>query len=217
MDSDEIEPVLGRRVRAFTLELAPGLRVTALEAADADALIEAALERGGDAYAGIVWPSAIAVARAVAREARPGEHVLDLGAGTGLCALAAARVGARATALDHDTFALALVAAAARLQALEIDTLHFDLGATDALPPADLAVLADVLYEPALAETAARRVVEVVGRGGRALVGDPGRLARADFLRVLARHGLVPEFREVRVHVPGEALAATVGVARIAG
>ncbi|MBX6366186.1 MAG: methyltransferase domain-containing protein, partial [Gemmatimonadetes bacterium] len=146
-----------------------------------------------------------------------GERVLDLGAGTGLSARTAARRGARATALDHDPLALELVAAAAALQGLAVEARRFDLAGDEPLPPADTVVLADVLYEPALARAAARRVAEAVARGARALVGDPGRLARAEFVATLRAAGLDVAFDEVTAAVPGERTPATVALAWIGG
>lgn len=210
-----IRPGLQLRLRPVTVEVAPGVEVTVLEAADADEQIEAALAGGGDPYAGILWPTAVAVARALAEAAPAGLRVLDLGAGTGLCALTAARFGALAEALDHDPFALGLVETAALRQGLDVATRRFDLASSAPLPPADLIVLADVLYEPALARVAAARVVEAVRRGDRALVGDPGRAGRAEFLDALAGAGLTARFRAVRARLPGDPLAATVGVAWI--
>lgn len=209
--------VAGRRVRPVTVEVAPGLRVSVLEAADADEQLAATLRDGTDLYAGILWPTAVAAARALAARVAAGERVLDLGAGTGLSALAAARRGAHAVALDHDPFALELVSAAAALQGLALEARRFDLAGDEPLPPADTVVLADVLYEPALARAAAGRVAEALARGARALVGDPGRLARAEFVAALRAEGLDVAFEEMTVELPGDPLPATVGLAWIGG
>jgi predicted nicotinamide N-methyase len=208
--------VEGEQLKAVEVDVAPGVRVLVYERADEDRLLEAAIEDPSiDPYAGVLWPTSLAVARVVAGCAAPGERVLDLGAGTGLAALTAASVGARALALDHDAAALRLIALAAERQGLAVDVHHFDLHAADPLPPADLVVLADLLYDPALARSAARRVAEAVGRGSRVLVGDPGRLGRAEFLRTLAGYALYPTFEEVTVCLPGEERTVGVGVARV--
>lgn len=207
----------GRRVRRTSVRIAPdGPVVTVFEVADADAWLGAAARDPDlDPYAGILWPAAVAVATELAGDVAPGERVLDLGAGTGLCALAAARLGARAIALDHDPFALELVRHAARLQALDVETRRFDLAGAEPLPPADLVLLADLLYEPALARAAARRIAEVVRRGSRVLIGDPGRFSRDVFLSALADNDLHPVFTDVHVHLPGGERGGIVGVARL--
>jgi predicted nicotinamide N-methyase len=209
----------GRRVRPVTLEVATGIRVTVLEAADADDLLAAALEddAGLDPYAGVLWPTALAVARALVDDVSSGDRVVDLGAGTGLAGLTAARLGARVVALDHDPFALRLIDRAAALQGLEVETRRFDLHGAEPLPPADVVVLADILYEPALARSAARRAAEAAAAGARVIVGDPGRLSRAEFLHALALLGHAPEFVETRVRLPGDPVATTVGIARLGG
>lgn len=195
------------------VELGAGLAVWTFEAADADRAVEDAIGRGGDAYAAIVWPAAIAAARELPGRVRAGERVLDLGAGTGLAALAAARLGARPLALDHDPAALRLLGLAAHRQGLGVETCRFDLAGEDPLPEGDVAVLADVLYEAPLARAAARRASEMVRRGGRVLVSDPGRFARDDFSAALAELGLQAEFEERRVVPPGERKSCVVGVA----
>jgi predicted nicotinamide N-methyase len=203
----------GVRLRELTVEVAPGLHITILLPLDPDQRLEAALtETDADPYAAVLWPAAFAVAAELPALVRPGMRVLDLGAGTGLAALTAARLGARASALDHDPFALRLIDRAARLQGLAVETQLFDLYSEAPLPPADLVAMADLLYEPALARAAGRRVLEQVTRGGIAVVGDPGRRGRVDFLAVLAASGIRVSFRTVRVRMPGEDRPTEVGV-----
>ncbi len=72
--------------------VAPRLSITVLRASDADGVLEAAVSAGSDPDAAIVWPAAVAVAGELPRRLGAGERVLDLGAGTGLCALTAARL-----------------------------------------------------------------------------------------------------------------------------
>jgi len=195
------------------VEVAPGLTVTVFQAGDPEHVLDDAVSAGSDPYAAIVWPAALAVARELPGRVRAGERVLDLGAGTGLCALTAARLGARACALDHEPSALRAIACAAALQALAVETSHFDLFGPEPLPPGDLAVLADVLYEPALARAAAARTAEMLLRGGRVVVGDPARIGRAAFVEALAAGGIPVHFEERSVRVPGESSDSRVGVA----
>lgn len=74
-----------------------------------------------------------------------GKTVLDLGPGSGVVALAAARAGARRVlACDLDPFALAATRANAELNGVQVEAGD-DLASM--LPQADLVVTADILYD----------------------------------------------------------------------
>ncbi len=199
----------------LTVEVGPRLAITVLQARDPEHVLEAAVAGGSDPYAPIVWPAAIAVAAMLPGRVRAGERVLDLGAGTGLCALTAARLGADVRALDHDAAVLRAIERAAALQGLAVETARFDLRGAEPLPPGELAILADVLYEPGLARAAAARAVEMLRRGGRVVVGDPARVGRAAFVDALAREGFGVTFEERLVRPPGDAEDSRVEVAWI--
>ena len=63
------------------------------------------------------------------------------------------------------------------------------------LPPADLVVAADIMYEPVTGRAMARRAVEALQGGSRVLVGDsPGRAGRPAFLQELNELGVKGEF-----------------------
>src|SRR5581483_5753574 len=103
------------RVRApyveESLELAPGLRVALLRPVSAEALIdeEAFDEDEFLPYWAELWPSGIALARAVAARDVRGLRVLELGCGLGLPSLAAALGGADVLATDWALDAIALL------------------------------------------------------------------------------------------------------------
>jgi predicted nicotinamide N-methyase len=114
------------------------------------------------------WPGGVALARYLLDHpaAVAGRTVLDLGAGSGLVGIAAARAGAaRVTAVDSDPAALA---AAGRNAARNGVTLR-----TSAAPvPAEVIVAGDVFYSASTAAT----VLPVLRAGGaEVLAGDPGR------------------------------------------
>jgi len=194
----------GIPVRPVTVEVAPGILITILDASVTDTRLEQAVDDDSvDPYASTLWPSSIALAGELPGLVSPGSTVLDLGAGTGLATLTAAHLGAWATAYDHDELALRLIEEAARSQGVEVETALFDLHSREALPPADLVVVADLFYDHDLAHAVARRVIAQVERGGIALVADPGRVASADFHRYLERRGLSGRFHTVEVSPPG--------------
>ena len=54
-----------------------------------------------------------------------------------------------------------------------------------------------MLYERTYGELVARAILSALGARGHALVADPGRLGRAEFLDVCARGGLAGEVNEI--------------------
>lgn len=191
-----------------------GVRVRLLEASDVDALLDDAIDRGAPAPYGVVlWPSAVAVARRLVVEGGlQGKRVVDVGAGTGLCALVAAKLGADVLAVDVDEKPLALLAEAARVDGLSLETATFNLLGDAPLPEGEMVILADLLYEQILAKGCGRRTLEAHRRGSRVLVGDPERAFRGTFAHVLAEEGVPARFDTVYVQLPGDVRSQRVGV-----
>jgi predicted nicotinamide N-methyase len=123
------------------------------------------------------WGGGLAIARYL--EEHPsvvvGRGVFDLGSGSGLCAIAAARAGASAvTAADVDPFAAAAIELNARANDCRVTVVQRDV--LDDSPPAAGVILAgDCWYESPLAERVLPWLREAEARGARVLVGDPGR------------------------------------------
>jgi predicted nicotinamide N-methyase len=151
------------------------------------------LARLGDAapYWAYLWAGGAALARHVLAEPGVvrGLRVLDLGAGSGVVGIAAARAGAaRVIAAEIDSYGAAAIGLNAALNDVRLEVVTQDICA---LPPpeVDLILAGDVFY----AADVARRVTAWLRRcaaGGIAvLVGDPGRayLPRGD-LRALAEY-----------------------------
>lgn len=105
-----------------------------------------------------------------------GKRVVDFASGSGLCAIAACRAGARhVVASDLDPFALAAIrlnaaenGAAERIEATSADLLETSCGA-------DLILAADVFYERDLAQSVTRWLTGLQDEGREVLIGDPGR------------------------------------------
>ena len=142
-------------------------------------------------YWGFAWGGGLAIARYLVEhpERVTGRTVLDLGSGSGLCAIVAAKAGARAvTAVDIDPFAAAAIGLNARLNAVRITVLVRDvLG--DEPPDAEVVLAGDCWYEGGLAERVMPWLQIAGAGGGDVLVGDPGRrYLPADALTELAMY-----------------------------
>ncbi|HKQ11530.1 MAG TPA: methyltransferase [Rhizomicrobium sp.] len=124
-------------------------------------------------YWAFAWAGGQALARYVLDHPQivRGKRVLDIGAGSGLVGLAAARAGAaKVLAADIDEFACAAIRLNAAANGCAIAVTQEDLiGA----PPAwDVILVGDLFYERPLAE----RLLAWLGPlGVPALLGDPGR------------------------------------------
>jgi len=100
---------------------------------------------------------------------------LDLGSGSGLVAIAAAKSGAhRALAADIDAFAEAAIQLNAAANDVELATSTSDCLTS---PPAPIAVMlvGDLFYERELADRVLIAIDGAVSRGALVLIGDPQR------------------------------------------
>ncbi|TDC39137.1 50S ribosomal protein L11 methyltransferase [Micromonospora sp. KC213] len=132
-----------------------------------------------------------------------GRRVLDLAAGSGLVAIAAARAGARSVrAVEIDERAVAAVALNAEANGVRVDAELGDILDSDA-GDAEVVLAGDVFYSEAMARRMLRFLLRAARTGGaRVLVGDPGRafLPRERFRELAAYDVPVPEGLEsVRV------------------
>jgi predicted nicotinamide N-methyase len=161
---------------------------------DAESLIDEAAFNHDERlpYWADVWPSSVALARAVLAMDGHGRTLLELGCGLGLVATTALRAGFDVTASDYYDDALSF----ARLNAtgngmceprtMVLDWRHMP----DAIPAFDVVVGADVLYERPYGPVVARAIASTLAEGGRALVADPGRVGSPAFFDALRDVGL---------------------------
>lgn len=118
--------------------------------------------------------------------------VLDLGAGSGLVAIAAAKAGAaRVIAAEIDGYAATALALNAAANGVTIEIRHADLTG-EAAPAVDIVLAGDLFYAADLAACVIRFLERCVAAGAKVLIGDPWRadlpMAR---LTELARYGVV--------------------------
>ena len=126
-----------------------------------------------------LWPAGLALAHALPPHL-DGLRVIELGCGLGIPSLVAAARGARVTAIDWSTEAIALLHTNAAANGLAVDAQARDWRRLDG--SWDLALAADVLYE-------ARNVVPLADLLPRlapaSLVALAGRPYEAEFLQLV--------------------------------
>ena len=124
------------------------------------------------------WAGGIALARYVLDhpETVRGRSVLDVGAGAGLVAVAAALAGAsRVTAVERDANAVVEIELNAALNRVALGIRHEDLGHRRELPDAQVILAGDVFYDARVARQNAAVLDVYRALGAHILVGDPGR------------------------------------------
>jgi predicted nicotinamide N-methyase len=142
------------------------------------------------------WGGGLALARYVLDHAGlvAGRRVLDLGAGSGIVGIAAAKTGAsEVIAVDTDPHAMAAAHLNATANGVDLSTLVRDI--LDDPPPAvDIVLAADLFYEQRLAQRVTDFLRRCLAARIDVLVGDPYRpfLPRSE-LRMLKEYS-VPDF-----------------------
>jgi predicted nicotinamide N-methyase len=132
-----------------------------------------------------LWPSALALARAVGPRALHGARTLELGCGLGLPSLAAALAGGRVLATDWSPDAVAMTARNARRNGIALDTLVCSWTAPEPLlerGPWDLVLASDVLYEARNGDALLSLLPRLLAPRGEVWLADPGRPAAERFL-----------------------------------
>lgn len=128
-------------------------------------------------YWAFPWAGGLALARHILD--RPdtvaGRRVLDLGAGGGVVAIAAAKAGARSVrAADVDPFAIAALVLNAAANGVAVTPLAADL--TSGAPPAvDIVLVGDLFYDRPVAKRVTAFLDRCLKAGIDVLIGDPRR------------------------------------------
>lgn len=185
-------------IQLYTPHPASGLRrlVDPHQSADAD---DDAVEPQPPYWA-YAWGGGAVLARYIFNHPQSvvGRRVLDLGAGSGLVGIAAAKAGARdVIAAEIDRNGVAALGLNAAANGVAITIISEDI--TKGPPPVvDLIVAGDVFYGRDVAERVMPFLDRCLAAGINVLVGDPGRvwLPRSR-LRLLAEY-IVPDFGEAR-------------------
>lgn len=173
---EEVVPIGGRDLRL-------------LRPRDSEALLdEEAFEREEFLpYWAELWPSAVALARAVAARSLRGARTLELGCGLGLPSIAAALAGGRVLATDWSAEAIAMTTRNAERNGAALETLVCSWTEPEPLlarAPWDLVLASDVLYEARNGDV----LLELLPRlGAEVWLADPGRPPAAPFLDAARR------------------------------
>lgn len=192
---DDLESSLRRRFRTADDAYVLGSRELSItRPASAEELIsEEDFERDERLpYWADIWPSGQVLATRLLAEVGGGRSLLDLGCGVGFVSSAAAVAGFDVEASDYYADALLFAQVNAfRSAGRVIATRLLDWRAPPPdLPRFDCVVGSDVLYERGYGTV----VSDVLGRtlkpSGIALIADPGRVARGQFVDGLAGQGL---------------------------
>ncbi|MFP9138891.1 class I SAM-dependent methyltransferase [Devosia sp. XGJD_8] len=135
-------------------------------------------------YWAFPWAGGLALAQHFAAhpQAIANRRVLDLGAGSGLVAIAAARAGAVVSAAEIDPHGRAAIALNAAANGVAVDLTEVDVTGP---PPADVELIAagDVFYNAEVAAIMLPFLLRCRAAGIDVLIGDPDR-------RDLPRHRL---------------------------
>jgi len=196
-------------IRLYTPHPASGLRrlTDPQQSSDADDdTIEADDHTDGDGpepqppYWAYVWAGGAVLARHILDHPQTvaGRRVLDLGAGSGLVGIAAAKAGANAViAAEIDRNGVAALTLNAAANGVVVAVIGADI--TKGSPPAvDLVLAGDVFYGQEVADRVTPFLDRCLGAGIEVLVGDPGRayLPRSR-LHLLAEYK-VPDFGQAK-------------------
>ena len=162
---------------------------------------ETALGKNGlDApYWAFAWAGGQALARYLLdnQAVVAGRRVLDIGAGSGIAAIAAAIAGAASvTAGDTDPFAAAAITLNAALNHVAVEvTAHDLLGRSN--PGWDVVMAGDVCYQRDMAAQFATWLKTLAADGAHVLLADPDRAYRPQDGLVRVAHYDVPTTREI--------------------
>lgn len=152
-------------------------------------------------YFAQLWPASLALGRflvnppncATPHASLAGIRAIELGCGLGLPALTAARLGADVLAVDFHPDNEPLFKRNARINSLQgIRYLTADWAGLADLPPFDLVLGSDLLYEKRSLDSLMASMTRLCAPGGRILLADPGRDAIQPVTNEMESRGFRP-------------------------
>jgi predicted nicotinamide N-methyase len=182
-----VQPLESADLVEETLVLGSGRPIRVLRPRDSEELLteEAFDHEEMLPYWAEVWPSSLALARAVGVRSLRGARTLELGCGLGLVSIAAALAGGRVLATDWSPEAVRFAADNAERNEVRIDTAVVDWSAPSTIlarAPWQLVLGSDVLYERRNVDQMLDILPRLVAPAGEVWIADPGRQTSMDFL-----------------------------------
>ncbi|HET7516444.1 MAG TPA: methyltransferase domain-containing protein [Actinomycetes bacterium] len=185
----ELPPGAASDVVEDTIELS-GRPVRMLRPRDGDAVLDELLAEDDPdedrlPFWAELWPSGIALARAVLSQPLTGQRVLELGCGLGLVSVAAALAGGQVVAVDRSPEATAFTASNAARNKVAVRTAVSVFDQPDSWlgeAPWDLVLAADVLYEQRNVPVLLWLLPRLAGTTGEVWLADPDRSSLPTFL-----------------------------------
>ena len=171
-----------------TIPLGTGRPIRLLRPRDSEELLkEEAFDREELLpYWAELWPSGVALAKAMAARSLHNRRVLDLGCGLGLVAIAAALAGGRVLATDWSEEAIRFTQHNAARNDVQLDTALVDWNAPEPLvaqAPWPIVLGSDVLYERRNVRQMLELLPRLVDERSEVWIADPGRQTQEQFVR----------------------------------
>ena len=183
LDSECITiPIAGREIRLWRPINAEAyiLNTTQAEFGDEERL----------PYWAMLWPACIALAEDLVDAGNlSGKSLIELGAGLGVPALAAAAAGASVMATDWYNDALEFIRESAAANEIIVHAKFLDWRFPPNLPQFDILAGADLLYERRNHDLLLDLLDRLVAPNGIAIFSDPKRHMSADFFEAAATRG----------------------------
>ena len=151
-----------------------------------------------------LWPSSLALAKAVGARSLRGARTLELGCGLGLVSIAAAQAGGRVLATDWSAEAVRFTRDNAARNEVQLESEVVDWSRPEPLlerAPWQFVLGSDVLYERRNVDQMLDLLPRLVDRTGAVWISDPGRQTSMDFLDRVGTDWVRRTFERDRIEI----------------